>query len=193
MSINIDSDQIALICGQTDTGKSVLFRYLMAQFKLAGNPFLIYDVGGECRRSSLANGLKDDQVIYVPETLEVEEFDEVCAQVWKRGNMVFGIEELDLFTTPHKISPIFKKMCIRHRHRGVGIVWTTRFFSDVHKLPCRLAKHVFIYHLFLPNDIKYLKEFVGEIAEQARGLPDYHFIYYHRNQARVFQPIPYTP
>lgn len=188
--IAIDPDQIWLVCGQTDTGKSYLYRKFMYDFMIDGTDIFLYDIGGEAQRSRIGRELKKGSTIYVPKTDSVEEFENVVKQVWEHGNVMFGVEELDLFTAPRKIPPTLRTLCIRHRHRGIGFGWTTRFFSDVHKLPCRNAKHRFIFQLYLPQDIDYLAEFIPkEQALKARDLEDYHFLYNRRNQTTEIKPI----
>jgi len=190
MSIQIGSKEIVLICGQTQTGKSNYAKYLVKQFLLRKCKVFVYDTDKEYSKIEFPN--KDLLTIYEPKTFGQDEFISVINDLYQKGNMVVVIEEIELYVkSGWSIPDDVKKFFVAHAHRGLGIVMTTRRIADMHKLPAGLARHVIIFMLYLPQDVEYLAKFVGKtLAESARELPPYDFIYYFRGQSRLYQPIP---
>jgi len=182
--INLRQIDRIMIVGQTGTGKSNAFIYILNSFFANGYEVLIYDSEDEYSNVKMPK--------YVPkDNLSLEEFDKVCRAVWRKGNIIFGIEAIDYLTNPKKpLSFYFKKLVGMGRKRGIGLVFTTRRIADVNKYVCSQVHKWLIYRQYLPNDIAYLKQFVGEIAEKTANLPNYYFIYYSNGEANVFKPLP---
>jgi len=186
--INLSSSDRIMIVGVTGTGKSVLLRHLLKIYRTQIIKTIIYD--SQHQHGDLER--KNQALVYQPEEVDdVEEFEKICKMVDKRSHVVFAIENIDFYSTPQKPqSPTFKRLVHLGRMKGIGLVMTTRRIADVHKSPCSQVKHWFIFRTFLPNDIEYLRKFVGTTADQAMNLPDYHFIYWSFGRVQVCNPIP---
>ena len=52
-----------------------------------------------------------------------------------------------------------------------------------------LSEYCIIYKTFSPNDINYLREFMGDEAKQLRSLEDYYFLLYHKGITNLYPPI----
>jgi len=190
MSIQIGSKEIVLVCGQTQTGKSNYAKYLVKQFLLRKCKVFVYDTDKEYKKLSFPN--PDLLTIYEPKTFGQEEFIQVINELYKQGNIIVVLEEIELYVKAGwSIPDDIKRFFVAHAHRGLGIVMTTRRIADMHKLPAGLARHVIIFMLYLPQDVEYLAKFVGKtLAESSRELAPYHFLYYHHGKATRYQPIP---
>lgn len=169
-----------MIIGMRGCGKSTLFKHILNAYKSKGWNILVYDTlreHGEFKR-------------YIPQDIgDVEEFDKICERVMKEAPIIFGIEEIDLYASPQSISPKLKQLIAIGRHYDIGLVMVTRRIADVHKLPCSQTHHWFIFKTYLPNDIVYLRQFVGDIVYKAIDLPPFHFIYWSGGEAKICKPI----
>ena len=102
----------------------------------------------------------DPKHSYRPQTDTIREFENVCAYVWQKGNIFFVVDEAERYyrnNVPMGINA--HKIVNSGRHRNIGLMLITRRLSELHKTPFSLASRVFLFHLFIPNDISYIKEF----------------------------------
>jgi len=181
----LKSNDKAMIVGVSDSGKTYLLRHLLKVFEKQGVDFLVYD----SEREKTFDDLKPKQR-YKPKSSSVDEFDYVCGKVYEARNLVFAIESIDLFSPPFKpVPPNLWKLVHWGRKRNIGLIMTSRRIASVHKDPCSQCKHWFIFFTFLPNDIDYMRKFVGETAKQAENLQPRYFIYWTQNKSQVCSPI----
>ena len=171
-----------MILGLTGAGKSTLLKWLLMKIK---KPIYIYDSEYEHRK------FKENMVIIRPkQTYDIYEFEVWNKYIWRQGNLVYAIENIDFFAKSYKPLPFyFAKLVGLGRKKGIGLIMTTRRIADVHKTPCSQVKHWFLFKTFLPNDIKYLKQFIGDIANELANLDNHEFIYYRVGQ----KPKKYKP
>ena len=193
LSLTIDlkfNDRI-MIVGVTGSGKSELMRHLLKSYRDQGINYIIYDSQHQHGDlASYAEGEHENFVYQPKEVDSIEEFETICRSVWRRRNLVFAIENLDFYSTPQKPqSPTFKKLVHLGRMKGIGLIMTTRRIADVHKSPCSQVRHWFIFRTFLPNDVKYLRQFIGDTADQAMKLEEHEFIYWSFNKVKICPPI----
>ncbi len=128
-----------------------------------------------------------DVASYVPVYDTVAEFENVCRQVWINGNILFVIEEAELYLGQDMaLTPYAKKIILRGRNRGIGIMPITRRIALLNKNVFSLSDHVFLFAFFAKNDVDYCRAFLGaEYAAKLRGLTDYRFIYYGQGAAKI--------
>jgi DNA helicase HerA-like ATPase len=60
------------------------------------------------------------------------------------------------------------------RHRNIGMGTITRRVALLNKTVVSQAQELILFHTFIPNDIRYLKEFIIGVDE-LRTLPKYRF------------------
>ena len=186
--IRLKSNEKTMIVGVNDMGKSVLFLHLIKQYVDKGIEVLLYDSEKEYGMHE-SPGLK----IYQPqEPANVEEFNDICGMVWDRGRMVLAIESIDFYATPQQpMPPYLKKIIHWGRNRGIGVIMTSRRIANVHKDCCALNKHWFLFHCYLPNDIKYIKSFIGKPADQLKKIEPHYFLHWSNGVSELCNPIPY--
>jgi len=191
--IHLKSNEKTLVLGVNDMGKSVLFRHLIQQYLDAGVKVLLYDSERERKYASWEH---PNLRIYRPEVAaDKPEFDKISAEVWERRRMVFAVESVDFYAQSTDIDlkqvPNFKKIIHWGRNRGIGVLMTSRRPANVHKDCVGLNRHIFLFHCYLPNDIKYLRGFVGKIADQLKDLPPYYFYHWSGGKVELCNPIPF--
>lgn len=181
--MQISQNHVTMIIGTRGSGKTELLKFLLRRFK--GYRVLIYDSEHEFEDDW--EGFK----VYKPyEPSSQTEFDRICGTVWEKGNYIMAVESIDFFVKPKQpLPPNFAKLVHWGRKRGIGLMLTSRRIASVHKDPCSQVHHWFIFYSFLPNDIRYLREFVGKIAEDCGSLKPYEFLYWSRGEATRFKPI----
>ncbi len=194
--INIRSDQIITITGIRGSGKSYFLNTLLK----SNNSFLVYDLMHEHKIDGAIkiNNLKDLQfhlskghrkLIYRPKSADFEEFDWICDAVYRMGNRTLFVEEANRMMPNMQISSSASQFIDLGRHRKVGMVCLTRRIALLDKLPVSQSEHIIVFKTVLPNDIKYLKEFIGDIAEQAKDLDDHKFLYHSNGKTVLHDKI----
>ena len=106
----------------------------------------------------------------------------------------FVIEESELYLPNISLAGVDKdisRLILQGRNRGIGIMAVTHSLSDFSKPFFKACKNVFIFYLFSPNDITYLRGFMGPEAAQIRNLPPYHFAHFSQGTTTLCAPIPY--
>ena len=159
--ISLRTDQIAVIAGQRGVGKTCLAKKLISGLQRV----VIYDPVGEY----------DPRFSYVPGGDSVEEFEAFMKKVWIMGNVFVVVDEAERFLRNNgRILPYTYKVINTGRHRNIGMLLITRRLAELHKTPFGLSTMVILFRLFLPNDIKYISEFLPN-AGKVRTLPDYQY------------------
>jgi DNA helicase HerA-like ATPase len=186
--IRLKVTDISMVVGMRGTGKTVLAKHLTKQYIEKGIKVMIYDPNNEYGdlEEKHASFIVER---YVPkETLSMEEFNNFVIKAWDRYIVVL-LEEVDLYAPTHQISKPFQRLISLGRHRHIGIIAVTRRIAEVHKLLCSQARNWFIFRTILPNDIDYMRKFVGDVVKNAPNLKDYHFIYWSHGKAVMYNPI----
>lgn len=180
MEINLKPDDVIIVIGRRDTGKSVLADYLLQKFADEGHKTFVYDT------------VRDHPTFKreCPENPSLEDFEIWAKKIYEEGNMVLLVEEIDMLCTSSLIGPQFKKLVSLGRHQNVGLIMTYRRIADAHKLPPSQAHHFFIFRTHLPNDISYLRSLIGNDVDQLPSLKDYHFLHYHNEVSTICEPVP---
>lgn len=201
-TLNFDSSNRIFICGMTQSGKSTLGAYL---FSLCPKGIL-YDSDLESDkferllRTSLGVRVhtipdllkaltKHAKIVFQPYGYSTEVFEEFCRIVYHLSNLTVFITEISSYAPLHKISPWFNMLVRRGEKRGIGLIYDTQRTADVHKTPISQSKHIIIFRQFLPNDVNYLYQFVGEAAYVSRDLLPYHFLHYFCGKVTQNVPI----
>lgn len=194
--ITFKADDRVMIVGIPDMGKSVLFLSFVKKLCNKGFRVLLYD-------SELNTNLEAKKLtVYKPQRPgNKEEFEHICEQVWERVDSdrpihVLAVESIDFYASPqtdldHEL-PFFKKVLHWGRNKDLGVIMTSRRIANCHKDTCALSVHWFLFYTFLPNDIKYIRSFIGRTADDIPKLQPHHFIHFESGGKVTFcNPIPY--
>jgi len=174
-----------MLVGITGSGKSTLLKYIITNL-FTRSKILIYDSEHEHEPYT-----KNIRVFRPSETYSIEQFERMNQWIYETGNIIYCIENIDFFAKREKPLPFwFAKIVGLGRKRNIGLIMTTRRIADVHKTVCSQVKVWFLFRQFLPNDVYYLKQFIGEIAYKLKDLKQYHFIAYRIGEKpKVYMPI----
>lgn len=175
-----------MLYGIRGCGKTELLKYLIRSYDNEGIRTLVFDTMHNHRYT-----LKHGAIIKPQYAMKEDAFLKACNHVWKEGNIVFAIEEVDQYCKPQWLHPELDSIVNVGRNRGIGYIATTRRIADVHKDVIANCEHHFIFKAFLPRDLEEYQKYVGKLVWQAKDLAPYHFIYYKvGGEPQICRPIP---
>jgi len=199
----------SMIVGVNGQGKSVLFRALVRDYLEAGAKVLLYDSEHEVsekipRRKGVDPEAYLDSLrerhprlyVYVPrhstKKARIDEFDQICAKVFESGRLVLAVESIDFYAPPRQdLSENLQKIVHWGRNEDIGLIMTSRRPANVNKDACALNQNWFLFHCYINNDLKWLREFVPEHhVEELKTLPRYGFIHWTQDTVQRHSPIP---
>lgn len=93
-----------------------------------------------------------------------------------RSCLIF--EEAQFYFPNAGLHPVFLGLITTGRHAHLDIIANTQRPASVSKLLISQSAEMYIGSLYESNDIKYLSDTVGSLAEEARTLQKLSFIYY---------------
>ena len=159
----LKTDAIATIAGMRGSGKSSLAKRILAQVK---GDVIVYDPMWEY----------DPKISFHPHSDNKEDFDRFMSICWERGNLFICVDEAErYFRTKRQLTEFSEKVVNTGRHRNIGLLMVTRRIANLNKTAFGLSETVMLFQMFLPNDIKYIKEFYGDKAEELRNIGKYRY------------------
>jgi len=134
---------------------------------------------------------KKQRIIHPSLNAYVEELEVILEQVFREGNHVLMIEEIDRFSTLHVMPERLDDIINVGRNRRVSLWLSFRRPQRVHKDLIENAYHHFIFRMF-GTACEWYKEATGwRGVEEAKNLLPYHFIYWKVGQEPQFcKPLP---
>ncbi len=161
--MKIAKDEIIVIAGVQGTGKTTLAKYLLQRIT---KPKIIIDPNGEYEKNL-------GEVI-----IPYGDISELLTKLVARGNLCVAIDEADMFfrQSHYPLSGIYHYFVHLGRHRNLLRIFITRRIADLHKDVVSQATHIISFYQFLPNDIDYLKKFMGSGALLTTKLQKHQFI-----------------
>lgn len=197
----IGPTDITAIFGQRGSGKSELGRAVSRLYRRV----VVIDILREWKESDGATLITDDfdeaasflnEKIGEKSWLLVVQFDldsgnetqkqffnALLRLIFKRGeltgeNVCLLIEEVQFFCGPASIEDWLFKCITVGRHANLGMIMSSQRPAQVHKAAVSQAKNLFIGQLFEHRDIEYLRQTVGDVADQVRELPQFDFLFH---------------
>ena len=156
------SDELITIAGKRGYGKTTAAKTLISKL----DRVIVWDPMNEYRE--FANR-------YIPSTGSIEEFNRFLKFYWEQGNIFIFVDEAD------QVLPEGRPLCEYGgqivnlgRHRNIGLGTITRRIALLNKTVVSQAQELILFHTFIPNDIRYLKEVIIGVDE-LRALPKYMF------------------
>lgn len=181
MEISLKPTDISMVIGQRGTGKSVLTDVLLQSYQNEGHKVFVYDTVRDHPNFKRV----------CPTNPSLQDFEEWAKKLYNEGNVIVGIEEIDMLCSSSQIGTEFKKLVSLGRHEGIGLIMTARRIADAHKLPPSQTHHFFIFRCHLPNDIIYLRKFIGDDVDKLPTLEDYHFLHWFNGKSQICEPVPF--
>ena len=182
--IQIKSSDRIFITGKTGFGKSFLVKhFLLPRFFR----WVVYDYKHEIELPGAAifYRLEDFQkqpgqphIIYRPLSGGNEEFNQLCRQVFYRGNTMFVIDELAFHCSASMIQPYHDLIMRLGRSKNVGCINCTQRPVGTHNNILTQTEHFFIFHVG-GNDCKKLSTMLN--TEIAPKIEQYHFEYFNQS------------
>jgi len=110
-------------------------------------------------------------------------FNALLRLIYKRGtltgeNVCLLIEEVQFFCGPAHIEEWLFKCNTVGRHANLAMIMSSQRPAQVHKSIVSQAKNLFIGQLFEHRDIEYLRQTIGDVAENISSLPKFKFIFH---------------
>lgn len=156
------SDELVTIAGQRGHGKTTAAKSLISKLSRV----VIWDPMGDYK------GFPNR---YIPHTGSIEEFNEFLKACWIQGNIFVFVDEADqVLPEGRPLCEYGRKIVNLGRHRNIGMGMITRRIAMLNKTAVSQCQELILFHTFIPNDIRYLKEFIVG-ADQLKYLPKYQF------------------
>jgi len=160
--------------GMRQSGKTVLLKYLLVRTPCR---YILVDTLHQHDWKPLHSDVQ--QIVRPSPSEDLPLFlDGIIEEKWREGNWIIVVEELDAYQTVWNMTQGLKKMINWGGNRNVSLWYTVRRLADVHKDIVANCEYHFIFKAYVPNDIEYYRKFVGDVADSAKDLLPYHFIYY---------------
>jgi DNA helicase HerA-like ATPase len=105
-------------------------------------------------------------------------FEQLIRVLYKCGNLVIVIEEIQLYSTPHKVSHWLRNLFLTGRHQNLGVIFTTQRPGELNKTILSQCAHLFVGQMHEKNDIKYISNFLGVDAEKLTELKKRFFLHW---------------
>ena len=197
--MKIEANLRIFITGKTQSGKSFLAKHVLQQF----NNRLIYDIKREYSALGLiVRSMKDldraikggcNKVVYQPEDLSPEHFNDFCGYVYKNlKNIMLCIDEVHNFCTKSFIPSEFKKIITitQGDPYRIGVISITQRPANTHNDVISNSSLYIAFKLNLRNDIKAVEDSTGIPEDQLRELPYRRFFVYNdRSEKEIISKL----
>ena len=131
------------------------------------------------------------RVIFKPIHKTLDEFDNFCRVCYQFQNLMIVIEEVDQFATSYFCPSNLKVLLDVGRMKGLGLYLTARRTKRVNPDIISNANHVIVFRQIRPEDLEYLRSYIGDAVQQLPDAPQYYFVWYndYTGQAQLMQKI----
>lgn len=189
ISNTLKSPAISLIVAKRGFGKTTLLKNFLKQLPA----WSLYDINHEYNAQEFNavivyyfNDLKfllqrnEPRIIFKPKTSKIETFEFWCAIHYELArDYILILEEINKFLPSTMGSVYGKKLIDMGRHKNLGMIGTCRRIIGLDKDYTAQCDNFFMGRTFLPNDLKYIAEFLPEeILKKITKLPKFSFIYW---------------
>lgn len=118
-------------------------------------------------------------VQFDPDTEEGEEtFNEMLRLCFYFGNVQIVIEEVQLYSSPHKMPHWLKQCLLIGRHNNLSLLFTTQRPGELNKTILSQCIHIFCGQIIEGNDLRYISSFLNENSERLSSIPARQFLYF---------------
>lgn len=183
--MDIEPNLRVFITGKTQSGKSYFNKKLLLSYpnrlvydlkrEYSALGFVVTDLEG----LRLAINAGHRQVVYQPQDLSTEHFNDVCAFIFRfLRNIVFCVDECHNWATKSFIPLEFKRLITvaQGEPYNIGIIALTQRPANVHNDILSNASLIIVFKLHLQHDIKAVSEMTGIEPQDIASLDYYHHI-----------------
>ncbi len=174
MEINVTD--IFCFLGKRGSGKSELAKHFLKKMDEQEYPILILDVNDEYEKKEFVNA-----TIYKSKTLDdyIKNYaDQIKRFINSNNSGMIVWEDVDVLVSSTQIPMPILDLVIRGRHKNIGCMFLFRRANNIHKQILYNSHHIFIPHITLPNDIRYLSEYIEPTENIVPNLKKYEFYEY---------------
>jgi DNA helicase HerA-like ATPase len=107
-----------------------------------------------------------------------EYFNHACRLAYYFGDVQVTIEEVQRFSSAHKIAHWLANLIFLGRHKNISLLITIQRPGQLNKAIFSQCRHVFIGYIQEKNDLEYCFSFLGSDAEKLKTIPEQYFLYY---------------
>lgn len=171
---------ILVVFGKRGKGKTYFLKEVVRRSVL---PCIVVDTLREYRKEAVLAKITDDirydmfKLRFVPDT--VLDFDIVCRCVSEqvsRAGINFVIDEVDMFTSSHKL-PLNFERCLRYsRHYKVNMYMSVRNPVELNRKISALADRFVVFNITEPRYLDYFDRYQEGISTVIRRLPKYKYV-----------------
>jgi len=146
----MQSDEIVTIAGKRGYGKTTVAKSLISKLQRVA----VWDPMHEYKNS------------YHPVSGTIEEYDQFLKRLWLQGNVFIFVDEADQVMPEGRPLCEYARLIVNlGRHRNIGMGLISRRIALVSKTAVSQSRELILLHQFMPNDIKYLSEFIPDAKE----------------------------
>jgi hypothetical protein len=174
MEINITD--IFCMLGKRGSGKSEMTKHFLRIMDKNDYPLLILDVNNEYKINDYQNAK-----IFKPKNLEdyINHYEENINRFVSSNNSgMIVFEDIDILVSSSKIPMPILDLVIRGRHKNIGCMFLFRRANNIHKQILYNSHHIFIPKITLPNDVKYLSDYIPDTEIIVPHLKKFEFLEY---------------
>lgn len=200
------NNQIIVILGRKHYGKTHLAKHLIRD----KSRVVIYDPNRQFTDCGVVINDPQDviayyrrnywgkfRIVYQPEFYSFEvrrdillaEFENICHFINIAKDLYFVVDEIDKYVQANWCPAFFNNLIQRGRHIGISLIVTTRRHVETSRHLTAQADVLYLFNQVEPNDIKYLRTLIGDMAQNIPSLPPRHFIKYENGIATTHEPI----
>lgn len=182
--------------GATRSGKSYMLKFFQQSYQrliiIDGNceyiprPDTILCRGFTefCNITQKISQLNSYHVIFQFLDSELNEKDiveQICKIVFLYINdTMLVIEEAHDYCDTHNQNTFFRKIATKGSHKGIGYMLSSQRPSLINKTLLTQCDYILVFNLVDPNDLIYVKSFIGDFSKQVSSLEPRNFIMYNR-------------
>jgi DNA helicase HerA-like ATPase len=174
MEVNITD--IFCILGKRGSGKSELAKHFLRQMQNNEYPLLILDINNEYTNKEFyeADIFQGKSIIDYVNNYE----QEINKFINRNNSGMIVFEDVDVLVSNSYIPMPILDLVIRGRHKNIGCMFLFSRANNIHKQILYNSHHIFIPKLNLPNDLKYLSDYIPDSENILPFLNKYEFLNY---------------
>lgn len=204
--MNIKSNERALFTGKTRSGKTLLATSILINF-----PKVVF-FDPKHQNSNIVEKRKDVVIVttlkelksevrnfwgrryaryfivYQPQELDKELFNEFCELMYSMGNQVVAFDEI-MQLADGRLQRGHDKLIRMGASRGIGLFTLVQRPMNMSGYVLSENEHIFSFRLILDGDRKKMAGIIGqELADDIGTLEKYHFVYYNLDEGGAIYP-----